>query len=63
MSEVKIYKRPSELNTAEFVIGTRSDLEKEHSVLLARVQQIRQQLGWEPLPTGRQQRKERAERQ
>lgn len=41
----------------ETIVIKRVDLEKEHSLLLARVQQIRQLLGWEPLPSARQQRK------
>lgn len=61
--EVRIENTEAKLPVQEYIIGTRIDLEKEHSVLLARVQQIRQQLGWEPIQTGRQQRKQHNKQQ
>lgn len=63
MEKIQILSETNSLAPTEYVIGTRADLENEHSLLLARVQQIRQKLGWELLPTGKQQRKTQARRQ
>jgi len=39
------------------VLISRKELEQEHSILIARVQQVRRLLGYSPLPTGKQKRK------
>lgn len=39
----------------------RTELEQEHMYLLGRVQQLRRLLGYQPLPTGKQVRRERSE--
>jgi hypothetical protein len=43
----------------EYVMVPRRELEHEHMTLLRRVQQIRAILGWKPLPTGKQTRRDK----
>ena len=40
----------------DMIVVRRSDLETEHRQLLSRLQQLRRLLGYDPLPTGKQQR-------
>ena len=40
----------------DIIVVSRKDLETEHRQLLSRIQQLRRILGYDPLPTGRQQR-------
>lgn len=46
--------------TTDEVVVKRADLEHEHRVLLDRIQRLRRILGYEPLPTAKQQRKRAA---
>lgn len=41
-----------------YVKVTRAELEQEHSILIARVNQIRRQLGYPPLLTGKEVRRQ-----
>lgn len=45
-----------------YVKIARCELELEHTHLLGRIQQLRRLLGYTPLPTGKQLRREQAER-
>jgi hypothetical protein len=40
----------------DMIVVSRNDLETEHRQLLSRIQQLRRLLGYDPLPTGKQQR-------
>jgi hypothetical protein len=44
--------------TQAHVLVSRSQLEEEHMVLLRRVHQLRELLGYPPLPTGKKRREE-----
>lgn len=46
--------------TADEIVVKRADLEHEHRVLLDRIQRLRRMLGYEPLPTNKQQRRRAA---
>lgn len=45
-----------------YVKVSRAELEQEHTHLLGRLQQLRRLLGYTPLPTGKQLRREQADR-
>lgn len=46
---------------ADTICISRSELDREHSNLIARVQQLRRLLGYPPLPTGKEARRQRQE--
>lgn len=48
-------------DNCDIVIVARKDLETEHRQLLSRIQLLRRLLGYDPLPTGKQQRIAQAE--
>lgn len=69
MAETPVYyalrKRDSTCDTMEpeptdFIQVSRAELEHEHLHLMSRVQQLRRLLGYPPLPTGKQMRRERS---
>jgi hypothetical protein len=41
------------------VMVSRAELEKEHSLLIARLHLLRKQLGYQPLLTGKEQRRQK----
>lgn len=51
--------KPATMAT-ETVIVSRAELEMEHTHLLGRIQQLRRLLGYQPLPTGKQVRREQS---
>lgn len=61
--EYKALQRPCEPDTINIrppdtVLVSRRELEQEHNHLMARVQQLRRILGYPPLPTGSQRRRQ-----
>lgn len=61
--EIKRPLLPSPQNSATMdglhVMVSRADLEKEHSLLVARLRLLREQLGYQPLLTGKEQRRQK----
>ena len=41
------------------IVVNRADLEREHSLLVARLHLLRKQLGYQPLSTGKEQRRQK----
>lgn len=57
MNENTVLQNLDKGATMDFITVKRSDLEREHRVLMDRVQHLRQILGLPPLSTASQQRK------
>jgi hypothetical protein len=49
-----------ETKPPDTIMVSRKELEQEHTHLLGRLQQLRRLLGYQPLPTGKQLRREQS---
>lgn len=50
-----------DLQATDTISVSRAELDKEHSLLIARLHQLRRLLGYPPLPTGKEARRAHAE--
>lgn len=55
---VKAIRKCQEEEPPDMIPVSRAELEKEHSLLIARIHQIRQWLGYPPLLTAKEKRKQ-----